>query len=153
MIQCKEKAKGLMILFLGLSLVLIAFIWSNSLTSREESAAGSSIIASFLKPILDPSNRLDEDTFRSLVRKLAHFAEFCALGLSVGGFSVQLGKVCRRKYLALPALITLLTAVADEYIQLFSGRGSQVSDVVLDFAGALFGLGLVALICAIMRKK
>ncbi|MBQ7339146.1 MAG: VanZ family protein, partial [Clostridia bacterium] len=49
-------------------------------------------------------------------------------------------------------LFSLLTAVTDEYIQSFTGRTSSVSDVLLDFSGALCGLGLTALTVYLVRR-
>ncbi|MEG1550746.1 MAG: VanZ family protein, partial [Oscillospiraceae bacterium] len=52
----------------------------------------------------------------------------------------------------------LAIAVVDEAIQIFSGRGPAVQDVILDFCGALVGVLLVLLIGFIIaslkgRKK
>ena len=48
-------------------------------------------------------------------------------------------------------------AVIDEIIQIFLNRGSQVSDVLLDFTGAVTGINFVLLIrwlvLAIRRKR
>jgi VanZ family protein len=47
----------------------------------------------------------------------------------------------------------LLVAVLDEAIQFFSsGRAPMVSDVLLDFAGALTGLLLMTLILWLFRR-
>ena len=47
----------------------------------------------------------------------------------------------------------LAVAVTDETIQIFSGRGSQVLDVVLDFSGALTGILLVSLLIPLIEKR
>ena len=73
------------------------------------------------------------------MRKAAHFCEY-----ALEGFLLQLGvRLFSRKlrFLSWPALLGLLTALADETIQLFfDGRGSQVTDVWIDFAGVLTGM-------------
>ena len=51
------------------------------------------------------------------------------------------------------AFAGLLTAVTDESIQLLSGRSSQVSDILLDFAGVLTGALLIWLIRHIVLKR
>ena len=73
------------------------------------------------------------------VRKLAHFTEFFVLGLELA--------VLFCSFSSKPILFSLLVALTDETIQLFTGRGSQVKDVWLDFFGACTGyfMGMVAL--------
>ena len=45
----------------------------------------------------------------------------------------------------------LLSGLMDETIQIFSDRGDQISDVWLDFAGALFGLVVFSLFRLLIR--
>ena len=102
-----------------------------------------------------------------LVRKTAHFVEFAVLG----GLLCLVCKVCMvtggesgvgesggepggksggeptksgvaRAVCA--CLLGLLAAFLDETLQLFSGRGSMVADVWLDFAGVVCGVAAVA---------
>lgn len=141
-----------MILFAVLSLLVTAFIWGNSVLSRADSSAQSGALAALLKPLLDPFDRMDADAFHNFLRKAAHFAEFAVLGMFTGGFTANLGRMRKKRYISLPLLITLAVAVVDEYIQIFSGRGSMVSDVVLDYSGALTGL-LFAMLCCFPRRK
>ena len=42
-------------------------------------------------------------------------------------------------------LLGLLAAFLDETLQIFSGRGSMVADVWLDFAGGVFGVAVITL--------
>ena len=51
------------------------------------------------------------------------------------------------------AFAGLAAAVTDEALQLISNRGSQVQDVLLDFAGFLTGLLLCGLLCGIIGRK
>lgn len=46
-----------------------------------------------------------------------------------------------------------LTGAIDETLQIFSHRGSQVRDVLIDTAGALLGLGVVMLILYLISRK
>ena len=74
-----------------------------------------------------------------LLRKLAHFSEFGLLGLLLAQ--------CFRAGFVQPALASLLCAVADETVQLYvPGRSGQVSDVWIDFAGAVLAIGLTLLL-------
>lgn len=137
--------KRTMTLLFLLSLLITAFIWHNSFQPRDVSSAHSGLIMQMLRPLLDPQGRIPEEIFHKWVRKAAHFIEFAALGLSVGGWCACLGETHRRRYCALPVLIVLSVAVLDEYIQFFSDRGSMATDVILDFLGAMTGLALVTL--------
>ena len=75
-----------------------------------------------------------------IVRKLAHFCEY-----TLEGFLLMLCmRVYTRNYIwhiSVPLLGGVLTALADETIQIYSpGRSSQVTDVWLDSAGVLAGI-------------
>lgn len=138
--------------FALLSIVTMAYIWGNSLKSIPESAAQSSMVAELIRPILDPQKKLPLDVFHNLVRKLAHLVEFFTLGVFVCGFTVSLGVELKKRLISLPVLIVLLVAVGDEFIQYFTHRGSLVTDVVLDFTGALGGLLATAILYRIVVR-
>ena len=147
------KHKRLTILFGILTVLMVAFIWGNSIQTRDQSSGQSLSVLAWLKPLLDPSGRIDDELFHILIRKTAHFAEFAALGLCVGGFTVNLGRLQGRRYISLPMLMTLGVAVMDEFIQIFSNRGSMVGDIVLDYCGGLTGLAVIAVICRLIKRK
>jgi VanZ family protein len=133
----------LSILLVVLILATLAFIWGNSMKSVEDSQEISLGVLARIKPVLGifvgAGNVTDH-----LVRKLAHFTEFAALGLELVLLVILLGRV-RFQTVMNCAFFGLASAVVDETIQIFSDRGSQVQDVWLDFAGLCAGL-LVALI-------
>ena len=144
------------VIFALLALALICFIFSNSARPREESAAQSMSLVRILKPLLDPHDRIPEDTFHNYIRKAAHFAEFAALGFSLMGLSDCLPwKGRKMQRLLMPLLASLLVAAADEIVQIFSPlRGPGVKDVLLDFCGAAFGVAcMLALLLLIRRVK
>ena len=126
-------------IFLRLALaVTLCFIWGNSLLSRDESAAMSLRLTLWLQSIGIPVT----DHF---VRKLAHFFEFGLLGCELTLlFWLRYG--LRLRELCLSALAAFLAASIDETIQIFSSRGAQIKDVLLDFTGALTGILFTALL-------
>ena len=141
-----KKRRAQLRLFLRLLLlVTLGVIWGNSLLGKEESASLSGGVTAWLNSIGIPVT----DHF---VRKTAHFCEFGLLGSELmmlfwlrGGVSLQSG--CNAAFGA------LLSAVTDETIQIYSGRGSQVQDVVLDFSGALTGILFVSLTISLIGKR
>ncbi|MEA4888168.1 MAG: VanZ family protein [Clostridiaceae bacterium] len=145
----------LIVLIFILLLTTIAFIWSNSLQSIPESQERSlgvmDKITSVLEVFVGKGNVTDH-----LVRKLAHFTEFSALGCELALLAV-LRKSVRLQPFINCLFIGLAVAVIDETIQIFSNRGSQVSDVLLDFSGSVTGIVFVLLIrwlvLAIRRKR
>ena len=140
------------IIFALLVLMTVGFIWGNSMKSVEQSSAQSTPVAESLQPVLDPQEKMEKPDFHDLVRKLAHVAEFFTLGLFVLGFAVSLGAHLKRRFVSLPILMALFVAVGDEYIQHFTGRGSLVTEVVLDFAGSLAGMGVAVLFLWVLRQ-
>ena len=141
-----------LIAFALLTVCVLSFIFGMSLQSKEESGNTSSGLVAKLKPILDPNNKIPQETFHRFVRKGAHFTEFCALGVCLWGLFANIGRLAGARFITLPIFVSLLSAVTDEFIQYFSGRGSMVTDVVLDFCGALFGIGLAAGAEAVIKR-
>ena len=140
------------IVFLLLTAAILSFIFGMSLKSRDDSAEMSGGIVAMLKPIFDPNNKIPEESFHHAVRKLAHFTEFAALGASLWGLFWSAGRLWGGRFVSLPILLVLVCAVGDEFIQYFTGRGSMVTDVVLDFCGGTFGLGVFALALLAFEK-
>ena len=62
-----------------LTVLTVAFIWSNSLKNGSESMSVSNSILDIIKPILDPGDRIPADTVSFLLRKAAHFTEYMIL--------------------------------------------------------------------------
>ncbi len=140
--------------YLLLTLLLICFIWGQSMLPRDVSAQESGHFMRFFKPIFDPDGSIPDDAFHHGLRKAAHFAEYAALSFCLFG---TLRTPDRRKWIArLSAAFLAAAAVAavDETIQLFSdGRGAKLQDVLLDCGGALCGLVPALLVQTLILKK
>lgn len=140
-------------------LLLLCFIFGNSLLDGEKSGEMSASVLDFLHPILRPVAELfsrepvTEESLHHLVRKLAHFTEFAVLACFSALLLLRLCGRWRTPYLGYLLFGTLLAAVTDEFIQSFTGRGSGVRDVVLDFCGALTGMALTFLLSALIRRR
>ena len=126
----------------------IAFIFSNSMQIGVVSEGASGRVLRLVQRVLTRLGMpgLASHITMHFIRKLAHFCEY-----ALEGFLLTL---CLRVYtrrffvhISWPILGGLLTALTDETIQMFSdGRSSQLTDVWLDFSGAMAGI-LVGLLC------
>lgn len=116
------------------------------MVSAQDSGALSGGIVLFLRNIFDPNGRLDPELLHYIIRKLAHFSEFFLLSCFYLLLRRQLSEIYRTRCTLLAPFAGLLTAVIDEFIQSFSGRGSLVSDVLIDFCGVMTAVLLFWLI-------
>lgn len=149
-----KRRQLIFIVLIALIVVNTAVIFLSSMKSVEESVEISEGVMAFIKRIIDPNNRIDTELFHHIVRKAAHFTEFFTLAM--------LYTILRKKsdeylpvqntFMAVP-FMTLLTAVLDEFIQSFTGRGTSVRDVMLDFSGSLCGIIVTILIYNIIKTK
>lgn len=143
-----RKRIGTVLLLLAI-LAALAFIWGNSLESAVESSLKSGRVRELIEPLLELLVGQGNVTDR-MVRKLAHLTEFAVLGallllLTAAAFRVRLQSVLNCQF------FLLLAALTDETIQFFTGRGSQVRDVWLDFAGGTAGLLAMLLLLWLLR--
>ena len=88
-----------LIIFAVLAALIAAFIFSNSLQPPDESNSRSMALARWLYGFPLFRNWMAEDAFHRFIRKLAHFTEFGALGLSLGGAAHELSVIKDKKYI------------------------------------------------------
>lgn len=82
-------------------------------------------------------------SMESLIRKMAHFAEYMTLGL-LSGCLVLLWIKSRRRCFFLVLVQLVFSAGLDELHQYFvPGRYASVRDVVIDVSGGITGLAIV----------
>ena len=143
----KFKCKLLIGLFVLVAIV-IGFIFSNSMQNSEESHRASGIIEEIVKPIIYKICGDDSVDINYIVRKGAHLAEFCLLGITVISVVLAVGF----KYFGYGLFFVLAVAVTDEYIQSFFDRTSSVKDILIDFTGAMIGFVICAIVFIIVQK-
>ena len=131
----------------------IVFIFSNSLQIADVSEGASGRVLGILQGILRHlglPGAADRLTMH-IVRKLAHFSEYAALGVLLGAQLLVHGRTSLFHW-SYVLLCALAAAVTDETIQLFvEGRSAQVQDVLLDLGGSAAGLLLLWLLSRIVR--
>ena len=125
----------------------LVFIWGNSLLPGELSGAFSDWVKGLLEQLFAPG---PEDTASGgLLRKLAHFAEFAALGSLLCWRAGMLGR--GRTHAFLPGLAA---ACVDETIQRFvPDRGPSLRDVCIDSLGVTAGIILLSLGHTVWKKR
>lgn len=133
-----------------LIVLTVGFVFNNSAKPTAESQQASAVVAETIEEVAQKTNSSETQTTLVSVhylRKAAHAVEFFALGLELAAFSVIVG---RRKYSFQKfwnvLSVALTVAVADESIQIFSGRGPKVQDVLIDLGGAAVGILLTLLV-------
>lgn len=134
------------IVFTAMMVFSVWFIFSNSMQMGTASSLQSEQVRTIVNKL---AGMVGLGPFSSYtIRKLAHFAEFAALGFWL--------MLCLRVYtkrfvahISWPLFICLFTAVMDETLQLYvQGRSASIKDVWVDFAGSCFGL--FAALCVLL---
>ena len=146
-----RRTPGRIRLCICLLTVNLAFIWGNSLLPGEISGAISGWVHMLVQAIFPNGGEVGEG--HGLLRKLAHFSEFCALGVVLSWLFAMLKE---KKWAFLwPSLACgCLAACVDETIQRFvPDRGPSIKDVGIDSAGVLLGIGLLSLGYTMYQKK
>ena len=139
------RTRGRMALCIGLLAGILLFIWGNSLLPA--SISGS--LSQWLRDLLGMAAGEESGQSDGALRNFAHFSEFCALGAALGWLFAML----KKKIWASAAICGSLAACVDELLQHFApGRAPRLTDVAIDTAGVLAGIGLLCLGYA-MRKK
>ncbi len=159
------KKKKTIILRLITGILAISFmvlIFSFSAQNGEQSSGTSGRIVNWMienifQPILGTNEGAMAWLYENLgflVRKLAHFSIYAALGMSLTGFFFTFEKLTKKKQILLTILIGFIYATTDELHQLFTAdRSGQITDVMLDTVGVIAGTGIIALGCYLVTKR
>lgn len=141
MIRTANRLKLCSVLLAG----ILIFIWGNSMLPAEVSQAFSD----WVKGLLFRGSGAAGGSGSGLLRKIAHFTEFTALGMVLCWLFGMLGKKMRW-----PFLLGFGVACIDETIQHFSaGRAPAIRDVAIDTAGVAVGIGLLITGYHLLRKR
>ena len=138
------------IIMLVITGLYIIFIWWHSTLTAEESTVESTNVLLFVVNLLKGLGFTLELTDH-IIRKSAHFCEFALLGLLTLWSAYLNNKKIIRNLMPI-GFVCLATAVIDELVQIGSkGRSAEVTDVALDFCGAVTGVIIFLIIFAIVR--
>ena len=146
-----KKWRMAVLAVIGLTL---SFIFLQSAKSVAESSSDSAAVTDFLSRIFSEDGLLGAFILGN-VRKLAHFFEYGVLGVECAVYVLLLTR-SRGKGIAASVVFSVMAALLDETIQIFSGRMYSIVDVWLDFAGyAAFTvlLTLTYIIIRLIKKR
>ncbi|MFI3284366.1 MAG: VanZ family protein [Erysipelotrichaceae bacterium] len=131
---------------LNFSLVLLAtFILWNSSKTGSDSESISMTLAYWIE-FFNPFDNIQD--FNHLIRKLAHFSEYCLYGLVL--WSVYTLKTMPKSLWLLFALLPFM----DETFQLFvPERSGSLVDVAIDYCGLFFAYFILKLGMFIYQKR
>ena len=151
--SCKfSKQNILTAVLLILIVITLCIIWGHSLEGPQDSSQKSqAVLEHVVKPILGPIVG-EENVTEYFVRKMGHFTEFFALGLE-SFLLLWVRRKIRPHWIVHALCFGFLVGAADETLQMFTGRGSSLSDVWLDFAGFAVASGLVLLVYGVKKVK
>lgn len=125
----------------------LCFIWGNSLLPGEISGAFSDWVKNLLTAILPVGPSVPGGS--GLLRKIAHFTEFAALGMLL---TWLFGMLQKGRFW--PFVCGLSAACVDETIQRFvPDRGPSLKDVGIDTCGVITGMILLLVGHHLIMKK
>ena len=136
-----------MILCTVLLVLILAFIWGNSLMP----GAISQMISNWVQNLLMETkpDSTGNPAGNGILRKFAHFTEFAALGMTLGWL---FGMLQKKRYW--PFVCGVLAACIDETIQAFvPERAPGLLDVCIDSCGVFAGLALLYLGHSYLKGK
>jgi VanZ family protein len=137
------------VLWFGL---IFAFSAQPANESARVSKGLTAIILRFIENLFNLSDT-NAEWMDYLVRKSAHTFLFFVLAILVANAVLKTGVKGIRVFI-IAFIITSLYACTDEIHQLFvPGRGCMFSDVVIDSAGAIIGLGFFGAVYWIKQHK
>ena len=134
--------------------LLLTFIWGNSLLPGEISGAFSDWLKKVLTDLFPfLFTGISDNAGAGLLRKLAHFSEFAALGVCFSWlYGMLLSKHSRQ--LVCAAISGILVACVDETIQRFVPlRNGCLTDVGIDASGVITGILLFSIAYLIHTQK
>lgn len=148
-----KRTRLRLMICLALLVLLLTFIWGNSCLPGEASGAFSAQVKNWFAHLFGGESADKDPAGHGLLRKLAHFTEFFALGLDLCWLMNMLRR--KRWEAGILALVCgFLAACTDETIQYFvPGRGPGWADVGIDTLGVALGAGLLLLILLTKHGK
>ena len=153
------------IILTGLCILMLAWIFSNSLKTSAESSEESMQVTEQVQEVIETvapdlslggeTEEEDFDILHGFVRNFAHFAEFALLCALVTWCVLSYTQI--KWFFIIPVPFCVGVAVFDEYLQTFSdGRAQEFADILTDSFGACAGFAFALISvwfgCFILRR-
>lgn len=153
-----KKRKTFAVILILFIFLTVAFIWSNSLFGKVDSAKNSQSVYDTVVSVFSStfgnavSNFIFKIITHNVFRKFAHVFEFFLLGTE---FSLLYICLYIKKPIALfiIPLFGLVVSAFDETIQIFSNRGASVFDVLIDMLGYLIAFTFIFIFAFYKKQK
>jgi VanZ family protein len=147
----RATARFRVIVFI-LTAAAIVFAFVHSAMPDDLSSKESEGVFAFLCGILRFFGA-GENLTEHIVRKLAHFSEYTAIGMFLTSCAYSFDRFKPYHYLAYVLFAGLGTAFVDETIQLFSeGRAGMIIDMWIDFSGVCLGTAVMLLFYILYQR-
>lgn len=147
---CEHRISALFaVLTIAVMCVIFAFSAQGGTESSEVSSGVSRFIAELIVSNFDELSEFEREAkieeLVPIIRKLAHFSVFAALGffsnLCLHSFAKERGKNSRFVTNVYAGAFCIFYAMTDEFHQLFiPGRNGNFIDVLIDFSGSIVGI-------------
>lgn len=151
LLDVKKIIFALRIILPMLCVLVLVFIFSQSLQTGEQSAQTSSKVVDTVQEVaqvIAPESKIATatgeayDKLHADIRTLAHFAEFVLLGAVACGCCLVYTQ--KKRYWLLGILGLVLVPIIDETLQSFTAnRAAEIIDILVDFGGGIVGFALV----------
>lgn len=153
----KRRKRAILSALPALGMMTVIFIFSSK-NAEQSNATSSPFAETALKAYegLFGNDSLQQNSFsfiHHLVRKAAHMTEYGILAILIA-FHLKVCKVSGWKLFGISSVASITYAATDEFHQLFvPGRSGQLSDVMIDGAGAVLGVAFFYLATQIYSAR
>ena len=159
-----KKRVGFYIFLILTVFVMIAIFCFSSQNDQDSSNTSGSVIGNILQSVDENFKSASKEiqaeiigSYQNIIRKIAHFTIFTALGFCCLG-TFYFTEFKRHNKILGAAVVGLIYAFFDEVHQIFvPGRGPALKDVIIDFSGVLFGIiilsGIIFIIKMLFNKQ
>lgn len=129
-----------------LAFLVIIFILSNSLSDGIQAEARRNAVVKVV------TGKSFKQQFLACIAKIFHMMEYGAFSFCLTSSVILLGDGLQSRFERI-LLCGMTLAITDELIQsLRSGRGSKLTDVVVDMAGIMVGYAVAVLLPRLIKK-
>ena len=151
--EVKRASKRFRNIIFSLTAFMVLFAWIHSCFPASISSKESEGVLQFVYGFFKLFG-LERDSAGLVIRKVAHFTEFAAIGGLLLSCAYCFDRRRPHRFYAYVLFAGLLAAVIDETIQLFvEGRAGMIVDVWIDLGGVVFGSLLMLGVYALYRRK